>query len=183
MNFRIMLTIVMLSCIAFAAPAAAQQTATPTDTPTNASAPDGAPSDAVLVVDEDVVVTDYRYADGQMIIEFWSAEYKIVTIAPSPDAGSESGSIQFREAVVDGSRTTTVTVSSAGGVTLWTDDSLQKERFHYLRKPSSFLITGPYDGSDVRDAGLGGALGVVIAVLYEAVAAKVGSAQRGERLA
>ncbi|MFC6976475.1 hypothetical protein ACFQL1_20240, partial [Halomicroarcula sp. GCM10025709] len=40
-----------------------------------------------------------------------------------------------------------------------------------------------WSGSDVRDAGLGGAIGVAFACLYYAVAAKIGAAERGERVA
>jgi hypothetical protein len=177
------LLILIVSCIALAAPAAAQETTNETTTSTNVSAPDGAPSDVELVVDENVVVTDYRYQDGQLIIDFWSDEYKVVSVAPQVDAGSEAGSVSFRAAVVDADTTTTVRVPSSGGVTLWTEQSIEQQRFHYLRKPNSFIITGPWSGEDVRNAALGSALGVVIAVLYEAVSAKVGSAQRGERLA
>ncbi|EMA18592.1 hypothetical protein [Haloarcula argentinensis] len=64
------LLILIVSCIALAAPAAAQETTNKTATSTNVSAPDGAPSDVELVVDENVVVTGYRYEDGQMMIDF-----------------------------------------------------------------------------------------------------------------
>ncbi|GCF14610.1 hypothetical protein Harman_25450 [Haloarcula mannanilytica] len=177
------LLILIASCIAFAAPAAAQETTNATATLTNVSAPADAPNDVELVVDENVVVTDYRYEDGQMIIDFWSDEYTVVSVAPQADSSSEAGSVTFRAAVVDADTTTTVRVPSSGGVTLWTEQSIEQQRFHYLRKPNTFIITGPWSGEDVRNAALGSALGVVIAVLYEAVSAKVGSAQRGERLA
>ncbi|MGB9952905.1 hypothetical protein ACOZ4F_10940 [Haloarcula marismortui] len=178
-----LLLLLIVSCIALAAPAAAQETTNETTASTNVSAPDGAPSDVELVVDENVVVTDYHYVDGQLVIDFWSDEYKVVSVAPKVDSGSDAGTMQFRAAVVDADTTTTVRVPSSGGVTLWTEQSIEQQRFHYLRKPNTFLISGPWSGADVRNASLGSALGVVIAVLYEAVSAKVGSAQRGERLA
>ncbi|WP_367175465.1 hypothetical protein [Haloarcula rubripromontorii] len=177
-----LLLLLIVSCIALAAPAAAQETTNQT-TSTNVSAPAGAPSNVELVVDENVVVTDYHYADGQLVIDFWSDEYTVVSIAPKVDSGSDAGTMQFRAAVVDADTTTTVRVPSSGGVTLWTKQSIEQQRFHYLRKPNTFLISGPWSGADVRNASLGSALGVVIAVLYEAVSAKVGAAQRGERLA
>ncbi|MDS0276450.1 hypothetical protein NDI85_01360 [Halomicroarcula sp. S1AR25-4] len=177
--------ILVLSSIAFAGVASAQQaTSTPTTTPSNStvSAPSGAP-DAELVVDSDVVVTSYRYEDGEMIIKFWSSEFKSISVAPRADS-SESGTVTARAFVLDEDTITTVRIASPGGVSFWTAESMeQNNQWHYLRKPSTFLITGPWSGSDVRDAGLGGALGVMIAVLYEAVSAKIGASQRGERLA
>jgi len=156
-----------------------QQNAGNTATPLGPSGP----SNYELVIDENVGVVDYHVEDGEFVIDFYSDEFKTVTISAAPDTSSQSGSISFRSVVVEKDTTTTVRITSSSAVSMWTDDSLEREQAYYLRKQSGFLISGPWTGSDVRDAALGGALGVVVAVLYEAVAAKVGATERGERVA
>ncbi|WP_255318044.1 hypothetical protein [Halomicrobium sp. LC1Hm] len=160
-----------------------QQNANNTATPAAPTGPAGGPSSYELVIDENVGVVDYQVEDGEFVIDFYSDEFKSVTISAAPDTSSQSGSISFRSVVVEADTTTTVRITSSSAVSMWTDDSLEREQAHYLRKQSDFLISGPWTGSDVRDAALGGALGVVLAVLYEAVAAKVGATERGERVA
>ncbi|MFC7077898.1 hypothetical protein [Haloarcula halophila] len=182
---RFALLLIVACSIALVPTVGAQET-TSTPTPTangtaNVTAPAQAPA-AELVVDDDLVVTDYRYQDGEMVITFWSSQYKAVNIAPAAGQSS-AGTVSFEAAVVDADRKTTVRVASPSGVTLWTDKSIENQRFHYLRKPSTFFVSGPWSGSDVRDAGLGGAIGVAFACLYYAVAAKIGAAERGERVA
>ena len=160
-----------------------QETAGNTATATGPSGPDSGPSNYKLVIDENVGVVDYSVEDGVFVIEFYSDEFKSVTLSAAPDTSSQSGSISFRSVVVEKDTTTTVRITSSSAVSMWTDDSLEREQAYYLRKQSGFLISGPWTGSDVRDAALGGAFGVVVAVLYEAVAAKVGATERGERVA
>ena len=186
---QVIILAIVVSCIAptvsgvAAAQAAGNTTSTPTPSgSTNVTAPPDAPG-AELVVDSSVVVTDYRYSDGQMILKVWSDEYKPLSVAPRAPS-SDTGTVQARTFVVDADRITTVRIASPGGVTLWTSESVDENgQFHFIRKPSTFFIRGPWSGSDVRDGALGGALGVALAVLYEAVSAKVGATERGERLA
>lgn len=176
--------LVMIACsTVLAGVTFGQQNAGNTATPAGPSGPSGGPSNYELVIDENVGVVDYHVEDGEFVIEFYSDEFKPVTISAAPDTSSQSGSISFRSVVVEKDTTTTVRITSSSAVSMWTDDSLEREQAYYLRKQSGFLISGPWTGSDVRDAALGGALGVVVAVLYEAVAAKVGATERGERVA
>jgi len=185
MNTKILsFTMILIVCsTALAGVSIAQQSAGNTPVPAGPTGPSGGPSNYELVIDDDVGVTDYRVADGYFVIDFYADEFKAVTISATPDTADTSGSISFRSVVVEEDTTTTVRIASSSAVSMWTDDSLEREKAYYLRKQSGFPVSGPWTGSDVRDAALGGALGVVLAVLYEAVAAKVGATQRGERVA
>lgn len=177
--------LVIVSSIAFSGLVAAE---TPTPTPSdsrNVTGPDSAPGDVELVIDSETVVTGYRVEDGQLVVDLYSTEYKPVSFGPQVSSSSETGTIESQTHVVAADQTTTVRIASPGGVTIWTDESVNQGRFHYIRPggSSSTFGTSTFTGSDVRNAGIGGALGVVIAVLYEAVSAKVGSSKRGERVA
>jgi len=181
---KLVLIAVLLSCIALVPAAAAQSASTPTAANQSAG-PDGPDVDreVIAVIDEDLAVTSVEYVDNELVIEFYSSEFKTVSLAPQAETSEQYGTVESRTYVVDADTTTTVRIPTPGGVSLWTQDSIDAGRIHFLRKPSGGgLISGPYTANDVRDAGIGGALGVVIAVLYEAVSAKVGSAQRGERV-
>lgn len=176
--------LVIVSSIAFSGLVAAETpTPTATDT-TNATAPDSAPDNAALVIDSQTVVVDYSVQNGEMVIDLYSTEYKTVSFGPSPSSGSETGTIQSQTHVVAADQTTTVRIASPEGVTIWTNESVTDGRFHYI-SPSGYSLFGSstFTGSDVRNAGIGGAIGVAIAVLYEAVSAKIGSSERGERVA
>jgi len=185
MNTKILsFTMILIVCsTALAGVSIAQQSAGNTATAAGPSGPSGGPSNYELVIDDDVGVTDYHFENGEVVIDFYADEFKPVTISATPDTSDTSGSISFRTIVVEEDTTTTVRIASSSAVSMWTDDSLDREKAYFLRKQSGFLISGPWTGSDVRDAALGGALGVVLAVLYEAVAAKVGATERGERVA
>jgi hypothetical protein len=192
---RILIVTIIVSCIALSTPLVTAQEATPTETaePTGtSSAPDGQsgsltsgpPSNesALLVVDDELTVTALSYQGNELVIEFHAETFKSVSIAPQPESREQAGSVSSRAYLVE-EGTTTVRVETPGGVSLWTDQSVASGRIHFLRKPSDSVISGPYTSDDVRNAGIGGGLGVVIAVLYEAVSAKVGASERGERVA
>jgi hypothetical protein len=192
---RIIIVTIIVSCIALSTPLATAQEATPTETdaPTETSPTPGDQADsstseppsnesALLVVDDELTVTELSYQGNELVIEFQADTFKTVSIAPQPESQEQAGSVSSRSYLVD-EGTTTVRVETPGGVSLWTDQSVASGRIHFLRKPSDSIISGPYTSDDVRNAGLGGGLGVVIAVLYEAVSAKIGAAERGERVA
>lgn len=162
---------------------AATATPTPTASSTNASAPPGAPSEVELVIDEDLVLVDHGTVNGQLQLRFWSTAYKAVSIAPAVDSDDSAGTLEFRAEVVDKDKETLVRVPDTGGVTMWTEASIAQNRFHYVKTGSGSLISGPYSGSDVQTAGLFGALGVSIAVLYQAIAAKLGASEPARRVA
>jgi hypothetical protein len=171
-----LLLLLLVSSIAYSSVAAAQSNST--------QAPAGSPDDLELVIDEDTAVVSFDHANGEAVIEVYSTAYKPVSFAPEVSDRSRTGTVQSQTRAVEADQTTTVRIATPGGVTIWTDKSVNNGQFHYIRPTgSSFVVSGPYSGSDVRDAGIGGALGVVIAVLYEAVSAKIGSSERGERVA
>jgi len=150
----------------------------PTRTPvpgTNMTAPTGGPDEFELVVDEHVAVVDSSWNDGTFTLRIYADIHTSITLLASPAADSERGAVQFKHRVLRADSTTVVRAQSPTGVSLWTDESAENQRVVYLRKPSQSIISGPYDGDDVRNAAIGAALGVAIAVLYEAVSAKIGA--------
>jgi cytoskeletal protein RodZ len=158
-----------------------EPTATRTPVPgTNLTGPAGAPS-VELVVDEHVAITHTAWSDGTFRLRIYADTYTSITLLASPDADSQQGTAEFESRVLRKDTTTTVRIDSNTGVTAWTDESARDGRVVYLRKPSQSIVSGPYDGTDVRNAGIGGAAGVAIAVLYEAVAAKLGAENRFQR--
>lgn len=162
------------------APVTAQTT---TEAAANQTVPDGAPDTVELVLDDDVAVTDYSYADGVFTLSVYSDAYTTMTVAGSPEKGQQSGSASFKTVPLKKGATTKVQIESPTAVNMWTEKSIEDGRWYYVTKPSSGLISGPWDGSDVRDAGIGGALGVMLTVLYTAVEAKTSGGRRGERVA
>lgn len=161
-------------------PALAQTT---TEEAANQTLPNGAPDSVELVLDDDVAVTDYSYADGVFTLSVYSDEYTTMTVAGSPEKGQESGSASFKTVALKKGTTTKVQIESPTAVNMWTEKSIEKGRWYYVTKPSSGLISGPWDGSDVRDAGIGSALGVVVSVLYTAMEAKTSGGRKGEQVA
>lgn len=153
-------------------------------TPANGTQFQGPDTDRelALVIDNEVAVQSWEYEENEFRLWFYSESYKTVTIAAAPSGGSNSGSVRFQTVAVDKGSLTHVTIASDGPITLWTDASVEKNRAHYL-KPQSDIIGGPYSGDDVRNAAIGGALAVIIGVFYQAVAAKIGASNRGERVA
>lgn len=165
-------------------PANGTPAATQTPVPgTNFTGPDGGPGDYELVIDRSVAITEWRYQDGTFIIDFYAEDYTSLTMVASPSGSSDQGAVEYRGAVLDGGSITTVRIGSDSKVSMWTEASAENGRAVYLDKPSTAFVSGPYDGTDVRNAAIGAALGVALAVLYEAVAAKLGSADGMERVA
>lgn len=149
---------------------------------TNATAPPGAPSNVEIVVDDDVAVTDWHYSDGTFKIDVYSSEYKTMTFAANPESRGSSGTFQWKVVALDKGKTTTVEVAATKAVTMSTEESRQAGRGYYIKK-EGILISGPYSGDDVFNAGLGGAIGVTLAVLYEAMASKLAVSNPPERVA
>jgi len=182
--------------------ATASTTATPTTSPTatptaTATPSSGTPTpvgaanvtgpdtsrDVEIVVDENVAILDTEYNSGTFKLRVYSDAYTTLTLAAAPDGSSEKGTIQFKTEALDANKIVDIYISSESGVTAWTDASAEDGRAVYVRKPSQGIVDGPYDGADVRNGAAGAAIGVAIAVIYEAVAAKIGAADRMERFA
>ena len=153
----------------------------------NATGPHDNP-EAELYGDPDVSIRSWEYSDGTFTIEFVSTGYRpslTITVPPKSDSeGSSAGTVITRELTRG---TTVVTVDApSGAIWISTGASTSNGVYTELRADSSsgmVPISGPYDGSDVRDAGIGAALGVALGVLYQAVDAITGSSEQGERIA
>lgn len=187
------LIIIMISCIApMTAPAVAQETnstatpttATPSEQPTNES--------AALVIDSTLRISDWSYRGGTFIITFYSDTYQSVSLTAVPessDSGESAGTVNYQERFVQPDAETEVRIDvpkSGGRARLWifTSRSAETGKVHYLEAGrDSSIISGPFDGSDVRDSAIGGASGVGFAVLYVVARAKLGADNEGERLA
>ncbi|WP_255151331.1 hypothetical protein [Halorarius halobius] len=166
---------------------ASTMTATDTISPTPTPTASNVTYEADLYGDPAVKIRKWRYHAGSstFFVTFESEVPRLVTFTFTSSAGGEGvskGSI-IKKPIPRGVSTVQVTISS-GVVWISTPVSQSNGAFTQLEADTgSSLLAGPYDGSDVRDAGIGGALGVALAVLYEAVKAKTGANERGERLA
>jgi hypothetical protein len=182
---KIGLLAVLLAALAVTATggAVAQQntTATPANTTTTTETVDG----TRFYGDDAVRIVDWTYTDGTFTITFHATREKLVTMTAAP-AGSGEGSSpgNVKQVWIGEGRTTVQMNAPTGDVWLSTSTSVANGRYTALSaSKDNHLLAGPYTGSDVRNAGIGGALGVALAVLYEAVAAKIGTTERGERMA
>lgn len=149
--------------------------------------PSVAPENETVIarIDRISVVTDYWVTDGTLHIEVYSNGGNELTVT---ETTSEDGATQValvEEWVPRGRYVMTVDLvrTDSWSVLITTRLSLQNERGTKLSESGDALVAGPFDGSDVRDAGIGSALGVSIGVLYTAVKAKVGAGERGEHVA
>lgn len=183
---RIILILVIVSCLAPGAAFAQenQTTSTPTPTATPTSTPAGSSSTGVHPVfgDPDVSVVDYWYDSdrSRFFIVFRAERPQSVTIT-TPANEDGRGSIYTR--VLHDGRTRVSVQTSARKVSITTEDSREAGYFTQLDAGGGALVGGPYDGADVRDAGIGGAFGAILAFLYEAVKVKSQAGQQGERVA
>ena len=130
-----------------------------------------------------MAVLDTEYNDGTFRIRVYSDAYTSLTLVAPKESSGDHGTVEFRAEQLDSESIVDIYVTSPGPVTLWTENSRQEGRAAVVEKPSQSVVDGPYDGADVRNAAAGGALGVALAVIYEAVAAKIGASDRMERFA
>ncbi|AXG08640.1 hypothetical protein DU484_01540 [Haloplanus rubicundus] len=185
--------ILILSCIApTAAPVVAQENTNATETPAPTTTATPSNSSAALVIDKTLQITEWSYRGGTFVITFHSDTYQSVSLTAVPESsssGESSGTVNYRERFVQPNAETVVRIDvpkSDGRARVWIFSSRSAETgtVHYLEAGrSASLLSGPFDGSDVRDGAIGGASGVGFAVLYVVARAKLGADQRGERLA
>jgi hypothetical protein len=149
---------------------------------TNITGPD-TNREVELIVDSNVAVLNTEYNDGTFKIRVYSDVYTTLTLVAPKESSGDHASVEFRAEQLDQDNIVDIYVTSPGPVTLWTQASKDDGRAAVVEKPSQSVVDGPYDGADVRNAAAGGALGVALAVIYEAVAAKIGASDRMERFA
>lgn len=175
----------MLLVTAATVPTALAQSSTNNSTstaPTAGNATDGHP----VFGDPGTHIESYSYDGETLTVTFDSDSTQLVTLTAPPEEsgkGTRSGTLE-RTTLHRG--TTTVSVYSPTG-TVWisTTASTQNGKFTELDADGSDSIVppGPYDATDARDVGIGAAAGVAVAHLWVAVRAKLGSADRAERVA
>ncbi|RDZ54487.1 hypothetical protein C5C07_02875 [Haloferax sp. Atlit-4N] len=191
-------TIILVSCIALllAVPGTvvAQETSTasaPTETTTAAAPPTASESSNETTYFGDVAgdpllrIVDAEYRDGTAIITLEADAPRLVTVtAPtgSTSAGVASGNI-VRRSVPKG-RSTIRVASPEPRVTLTTSTSIRNEQYTEIRfEDGSALIAGPFTGTDVRDAAIGGAFGTSFGALLIIVRRRFGLHRGMERVA
>lgn len=162
----------------------ATSTSTATATPTPSSRSSNV--SAVASIDRLTVVTDYFMHRGDLVIKLYSTGPNKLAIT---ETTNEDGAVQVRvrdHNVPRGHSRVRIDVidRQEPSVLITTRLSLMENTGTKVSIDNSeSIIEGPYDETDVRDAGIGGALGVALAVLYEAVRVKFAARNRGERLA
>jgi hypothetical protein len=119
-----------------------------------------------------------------MFVELYAERSAFVTLSAPPETRSDMVGGYVDSFRIEPRSFATVSIPSPSGVVwLSSSDSHRNGRFTQLDVSSGSLLAGPYGGSDVRDAAIGGALGVGIPVLYTAVRAKTGASEDTERVA
>ncbi|EMA03630.1 hypothetical protein C438_13429 [Haloferax denitrificans ATCC 35960] len=191
-------TIILVSCIAllFAVPGtvAAQETATasaPTETTTAAAPPTASESSnetayfGDVAGDRAVRIVSAEYRDGTAIITLESDLPRTVTVtAPtgSTSTGAAAGNLVNRP--IPPGRTTIRIDSPEPRVTIVTSYSIENGQYTEIRfEDGSALIAGPFTGTDVRDAAIGGALGTSFGALLIIVRRRFGLHRGMERVA
>lgn len=136
-----------------------------------------------LVIDSEVAVYDWTTSGDLYKIRFYADSYQTVTLTGTPPASaSDTGTFSWKSYTLASDTYTTVTIKSGGPVSISTERSRERGVGYYIRKDTS-ILSGPFGQDDVTYAGIGGALGVAIAVLYEAIAAKLAIRQSAEKIA
>nr|WP_015060817.1 hypothetical protein [Haloferax lucentense]ADB79730.1 unknown [Haloferax lucentense DSM 14919] len=191
-------TIILVSCIALLLAAsgtvAAQETATasaPTET-TTAAAPTTASESSNettyygdVAGDRAVRIVSAEYVDGTAVLVLESDLPRTVTVtAPtgSTSTGAAAGNLVRRP--IPPGRTTIRIDSPEPRVTLVTSYSIENGQYTEIRfKDGSALIAGPFTGTDVRDAAIGGTVGTSFGALLIIVRRRFGLHRGMERVA
>jgi len=173
------LLVLIVSIAGAAAPAAAQAN---NSTPANASTATSStatppPTNATteVVIGPLARVTSWSYADGTFRLTIEAKAPTLLTISESPETQSSgSGTISFtRHRLSRGTNELTVPVSNPGSdatLILSTPGSVNRGEAAFIRHSSgSALVSGPFDGADVRNSALGAALAVALGALYQVV--------------
>jgi len=192
-------TIILVSCIALlvAVPGtvAAQETATasaPTETTTAAAPPTASESSnetayfGDVAGDRAVRIVSAEYVDGTAVLVLESDLPRTVTVtAPtgSTSAGAAAGNLVSRP--IPPGRTTVRIDSPEPRVTIVTSYSIENGKYTEIRfdDGGSALIAGPFTGTDVRDAAIGGAFGTSFGALLIIVRRRFGLHRGMERVA
>ncbi|MXR41014.1 hypothetical protein GRX01_06620 [Halobaculum sp. WSA2] len=161
-------------------------TATPTTETTPGPADDERPGEAEVFGDPAVYIESWSYSDGVFRIVFNSSAYRPSLTLTAPvehsQKGANRGAVISRE-LLRGSTVVEI-ASPTGEVSITTSTSIRSGVYTKLdADEGGALVAGPWDGTDVRDAGIGGSLGVALAVVLGALSVVSGDSNEGERIA
>lgn len=169
---------------------AAEQTQNQSETPsqTQTETPSGKTVDGVSYdrrIDNTTYVTDWRVSNGTLYIDLYAQIPTRVQVTETNDVEGASYVAISKQNIPPGHHTMTVDLQRPDDymVLVYTRQSINNNRALKIAEKPGSIIGGPWDKHDVRNGAIGGALGVVLAVLYEAVSAKIGASERGERVA
>ena len=180
----LILVIVAIALASSVAPAAAQATetttATSTATPTN--------STSILAVDSqtDLVEKSYNRDTGVLTLTFESDRYAPIDLLVIEDTDASTGTASFQSSYLQPNQQTEVQIEAPPNSRVWISTDLSKEagELHFVKTTEgSALLSGPWSGADVRDAGFASASGVALMVLYRLVLEHSAVNKNGERVA
>jgi hypothetical protein len=179
----IIIGLLLVGCLLSGAALAQESpTTTSTATPANETGPT-----AVATVDKLTIITDYYLnEDDDLVLEFYSEGGNTLSITETTSTDGATSVRVRQETTPRGSSKTTIDVldRSDPSVLITTRFSLQENRGTKISVESGqAIIGGPFDGTDVRDAGVGGALGVALVVVFSALTLVSGDSEEGERIA
>lgn len=172
--------VLALLLVAGVAPAAAQESTTVASTAENSTNSVG----SALAGDSQTRLIEYELRDGTMFVTLETTDATRVSLSAPPSSDAEKAAGYVTTGRLPAGVQKTFSVPAPDG-TAWLSTSRQTEngRFTELDVSGPGLIPGPFDGADVFYAGSFSALGVALAVLYEAVTAVYGDVEGGERVA
>lgn len=140
----------------------------------------------VVPGDPDTRVVSFDYSNGvmQLVIEKETPGPVTLTAAPEATGTKTTGTGYVQTDVLPDGRSKVSVRSPNGVVWISTRQSIQSGKFGYLRaSTSSFPIPGPWDSTDARNAGIGGALGTAAVAVVLAWKRRYSDENGGERIA
>lgn len=185
------LLILVLCCIALGslvAPAAAQSTNSTATATATTSPSSSTNATAILAVDKQTNLVDksYNRDSGVLTLTLETDRYTSLSLLVIEDTEATTGTATFVERNLDPGTTTEVQIEAPPDSRVWisTDLSRQNGELHFVKTTDSGgLISGPWTGADVRDAGIGASVGVALMVLYRLVLEHSAVNKDGERVA
>lgn len=175
---------ILVSTVAM--PVAAAQSDQTTAEPTGTAPSENTTYELVVPGDSNTRIVSFEYENGQMelVVEADRPTPITLTAAPESTGRSSTGSGYVQSQVISDGRTSLSIRSPNGVVWVSTQESVKNGKFGYVRaSTSSFPIPGPWDSTDARNAGIGGALGTALVSILIAWKQTLTSTEDGEQVA
>jgi hypothetical protein len=181
----LVILIVAIALGSLVAPAAAQSNET---TPTATQTPQSTNATSMLAIDPqtNLVEKSYNRDTGVLTLTFESDRYTPVDLLVIEDTDASTGTASFQSAHLQPGQRTEVQIEAPPNSRVWISTDLSKEagELHFVKTTEgSALLSGPWSGADVRDAGFASASGVALMVLYRLVLEHSAVNKNGERVA